>query len=513
MPVQSNHCEPDQMVLLVEDRLSSDEIARMEQHLEQCSMCRDSFDRLVGDERWLKAVRRHLGDEPDEPAAASARDQTSETLEFLAPSDWPDSLGRLGAYEIKGYLGRGGMGVVLKAFDPALRRNVAVKVLSAALASSGAARQRFLREARAAAAVVHPHVVGVYAVVEAAGQPFLVMEYVPGRSLQERLDRQGPLALTEILRIGMQTADGLAAAHAQGLVHRDVKPANILLEDDVERVRLTDFGLARAAAEAALTRSGVVAGTPHFMSPEQALGKAADQRADLFSLGSTLYASCAGHPPFRADSPLAVLKRVCEEKPRPLLDINPETPRWLEAIIARLMHKDPARRFQTAAEVSDLFRRCLAHVQQPSVVPLPTDAVLTEQTRPASRAPRSAARLALAALIIGASVWIGWNPESSHLAGREQEAPDTSFQPARRTYDWSLGADDLTDRIQHVQLQAMALEGSLVHPEAAEPDQLAEMIRQLRERTNALEREVAPKLPVSTDRSTYRSAFVPDERK
>jgi hypothetical protein len=147
------------------------------------------------------------------------------------------------------------------------------------------------------------------------------------------------------------------------------------------------------------------------------------------------------------------------------------------------------------------------------VVPLPTDAVLSEQTRPASEVPRNAARLALAALIIGASVWIGWNPESSNLAGKEQEAPDTSFQPARRTYDWSLGADDLTDRIQHVQLQAMALEGSLVHPEAAEPDQLAEMIRQLRERTNALEREVAPKLPVSTDRSTYRSAFVPDERK
>src|SRR4051812_13632007 len=104
MPVQSSHCEPDQMVLLVEDRLSSDEIARMEQHLEQCSSCRDTFDQLVGDERWLKAVRRHLGDEPNEPAEPSA--QATETLEFLAPSDWPDSLGRLGAYEIKGYLGR-----------------------------------------------------------------------------------------------------------------------------------------------------------------------------------------------------------------------------------------------------------------------------------------------------------------------------------------------------------------------------------------------------------------------
>ena len=177
-------------------------------HLEQCDTCRESFDRLIGDERWLGAVRRHLGSEPSSPAEPNL--QAHETLEFLTPSDWPDSLGRLGSYEIKGLLGRGGMGVVLKAFDPVLRRNVAIKVLSAALATSGAARQRFLREARAAAAVVFPHVVAVYAVVESAGLPFLVMEYVPGPSLQERLDKQGPLALAEILRIGMQTAAGLA---------------------------------------------------------------------------------------------------------------------------------------------------------------------------------------------------------------------------------------------------------------------------------------------------------------
>ena len=268
------------------------------------------------------------------------------------------------------------MGVVLKAFDPALNRNVAIKVLSATLATSGAARQRFLREARAAAAVVHTHVVAVFAVVESAGLPFLVMEYVPGRSLQDRLDKQGMLSLPEVLRIGMQTAAGLAAAHAQGLVHRDVKPANILLEDGVERVRLTDFGLARAAADAAMTRSGVVAGTPHYMAPEQARGEMTDPRADLFGLGSTLYAMCAGFPPFRAETPLAVLKRVCDDSPRSLREINPEIPAWLDAIIARLMAKDPSQRFQTATEVSDLLQRCLAHVQQPATVPLPADAVL-----------------------------------------------------------------------------------------------------------------------------------------
>src|SRR5206468_237440 len=144
-------------------------------------------------------------------------------------------------------------------------------------------------------------------------------------------------------------AAGLAAAHAQGLVHRDVKPANILLENGIERVRLTDFGLARAADDASLTQSGVVAGTPEYMAPEQAAGGTVDHRADLFSLGSVLYAMCAGRPPFRAGGTLAVLKRVCEEAPRPLPEVNPEVPDWLVGIIARLQAKDPADRFQTAA--------------------------------------------------------------------------------------------------------------------------------------------------------------------
>src|SRR5581483_6609315 len=139
-----------------------------------------------------------------------------------------------------------------------------------------------------------------------------------GMSLQERLDQGGPLELEAILRIGMQTAAGLAAAHAQGLIHRDVKPANILLEGGMERVKITDFGLARAADDASLSQSGVVAGTPHYMAPEQARGEALDHRADLFSLGSVLYAMCTGRPPFRAATSLAVLRRVADEPPRPV---------------------------------------------------------------------------------------------------------------------------------------------------------------------------------------------------
>src|SRR5205807_9225669 len=161
----------------------------------------------------------------------------------------------------------------------------------------------------------HEHVVAIHAVDEVKGLPYLVMAYVPGLSLQERLDRDGPLELAEILRIGMQTAAGLTAAHSQGVIHRDIKPANILLENGVERVKITDFGLARIVDDASLTQSGVLAGTPQYMAPEQARGEAQDQRVDLFSLGSVLYALCTGWPTFRADNTMAGLRRVTDDMP------------------------------------------------------------------------------------------------------------------------------------------------------------------------------------------------------
>src|SRR5262249_13122884 len=255
------------------------------------------------------------------------------TLDFLDPPAKPGQLGKLAHYEILEVIGRGGMGVVLKALDTTLQRIVAVKVMAPELAVSGTARERFRREAHAAAAVSHDNIVTIHAVDEAKGLPYLVMQYVSGVSLQEKLDREGLLELKEILRIGIQTADGLAAAHAQGLIHRDIKPANILLENGIERVKITDFGLARAVDDASLTQSGVIAGTPQFMSPEQALGESQDHRTDLFSLGSVLYTLCTGRPPFRAPNTLAVLRRVAEDPPRRMREVNPEIPEWLEAIV------------------------------------------------------------------------------------------------------------------------------------------------------------------------------------
>ena len=299
----------------------------------------------------------------------SAGGSTEDVLAFLQPPTRAGSLGRLAHYEVQEVLGRGGFGTVLKAFDDRLHRVVAIKVMAPQLAASGAARARFLREGRSAAAVRDEHVVNVYAVSDDDESiPYLVMEFVSGQTLQQKLDKIGPISVTEVLRIGSQIARGLAAAHATGLIHRDIKPANILLENGVERVKITDFGLARAADDASISQSGVVAGTPQYMAPEQARGDAIDHRADLFSLGSVLYAMCTGRPPFRAETTLAVLKRVCEDDPRPVREVNPAVPQWLADVVAKLHAKEPAARFQTAKEVADLLAQYLTELQMQGTV-------------------------------------------------------------------------------------------------------------------------------------------------
>ena len=219
-----------------------------------------------------------------------------------------------------------------------------------------------MREARSSAQVRHENVVQVYEVGEQP-LPYIAMEFIPGETLQQRLDRTGPLDVAEVVRIGRQIAEGLAAAHATDLIHRDIKPGNILLEGGQHRVKITDFGLARAADDASMSQSGIIAGTPMFMAPEQAKGETLDQRADLFSLGSVLYAMAAGRPPFRANGTLAVLKRVAEDTPRPIREIIPETPQWLCDIIAKLHAKNPDDRFQSAREVADVLADCEAQLK------------------------------------------------------------------------------------------------------------------------------------------------------
>ncbi len=186
----------------------------------------------------------------------------------------------------------------------------------------------------------------------------------------------------DVLRIGQQIADGLAAAHAMGLIHRDIKPGNILLEDGVEHVKITDFGLARAADDASISQSGVIAGTPMYMAPEQAVGGTVDQRADLFSVGSVLYTICCGRPPFRAANTIAVLKRVVEDTPRPIPEITPEVPEWLCELISGLHAKDPADRIASAQGVADLLARRLADLQRPGTTPALADSPSAAKVKP-----------------------------------------------------------------------------------------------------------------------------------
>jgi serine/threonine protein kinase len=303
------------------------------------------------------------GNSDGETSADLPTAQEESDLAFLQPSTSPGSLGRLGHYEVREVIGRGGCGIVLKAFDEKLERIVAIKVMAPELAATSPARKRFLREARATAAIRHENVVSIYA-VEEQPLPFLVMEYIDGNTLQQRLDRTGPLDVRDVLRIGQQIASGLAAAHAKGLIHRDIKPGNILLENRTDHLKITDFGLARSADDASMTQSGVIAGTPLYMSPEQAQARDIDHRSDLFSLGSVLYVMCSGRPPFRAATSLAVLRRVVEDQPRPIQGIMPEVPAWLVAIIGRLHAKAPEDRFATAQEVGDLLGRCLSEFEQ-----------------------------------------------------------------------------------------------------------------------------------------------------
>jgi eukaryotic-like serine/threonine-protein kinase len=289
-------------------------------------------------------------------------EQDERALDFLQPSTRPGALGRLAHYEVLEVLGQGGFGTVVRAFDEKLHRMVAIKIMSPQLAATSPARKRFMREARSSAAIRHENVVDIHA-IEEKPIPFLVMEYVGGETLQQRLDRNGPLEPPEVLRIGMQIAHGLAAAHAMGKIHRDIKPANILLENGIDRVKITDFGLARAADDASLTQSGLIAGTPMYMAPEQAQGVALDHRADLFSFGSVLYVMCSGRPPFRASTTLAVLKRVADDTPRPIREIIPEIPQWLCDIITRLHAKRPEDRFQNAKEVADVLGKYLTELE------------------------------------------------------------------------------------------------------------------------------------------------------
>jgi hypothetical protein len=373
------------------------DIDGLQRHLAQCPRCRaraealPAQDTLVQTLSTVAAQVRH----PDDPAVndlivrlqrlqresrAAAPETTSDgsaepdadddvaLFRILAPAQAPGELGRLGSYRVLSIIGRGGMGVVFRVEDVQLGRPVALKVMRPSRAITAAARQRFLREARAAATVKHPHIVTIYQVGDDQGTPFLAMELLDGESLEARLKRLGRLSPAEVLELGRALAAGLAAAHERGVIHRDIKPANVFLEgvghgesgtgdSPLPRVKILDFGLARTASEdLRLTESGVIVGTPEYMAPEQARGRPVDARCDLFSLGSVLYHAATGVVPFRGADAVSTLLAVADGTPAPPRQLQPRVPPALSELVMWLLQKDPAARPASARAVLERLR-------------------------------------------------------------------------------------------------------------------------------------------------------------
>lgn len=263
----------------------------------------------------------------------------------------PASGCRLGGYHLMRQIGRGAMGVVFKAHEPALQRYVALKMLAPSLAACSTSRQRFLREAQVAASIQHENVVSIHAVCEERGTPYFAMEYVAGHCLEDQVENNGPLPVPALTRLMDLLSRGLAAAHEKNIVHRDIKPANVLIEHGTDRVKITDFGLARVTGEAKLTQAGILVGTPLYMAPEIIEGLPANRDSDLFSLGGLLYYCATGRAPFLGQSVASIFREILKCEPVPPRQVRSELPARHERVILRLLQRDPAERFASAEEV------------------------------------------------------------------------------------------------------------------------------------------------------------------
>lgn len=370
----SEHVSKSELIELLNSDGESQRAHAIGQHLQKCPACRKALDTLAAQsELWAKTPLMLNGAKPTRREHTSAPHERQFRLEdILTPPQHPDMIGRLSRYDIVREIGRGTLGIVFKAYDAEFNRPVAIKILAPHFAEQGAARKRFAQEAIAIAGVLHPSVIAIHDVNDNGKTPFIVMPYISGPTLQDLIDRQGPLEEIEIVRIALQITSGLSAAHAQGLVHCDIKPANVLVEAGVNRVLLTDFGLARALEDASPPRSGSLARTPNYLSPEQTRGERPDQRSDLFSLGSLMYFMATGRLPFRSESPYGVLSRIRSDEPTPVREVNGSISQTVAAVIVRLMRKCPSERFQNAADLHRDLEQHLKNLHQPVDARAPT---------------------------------------------------------------------------------------------------------------------------------------------
>jgi Tol biopolymer transport system component/serine/threonine protein kinase len=320
---------------------------------------------------------------------------------------------RLGPYEIVAALGAGGMGEVYKARDTRLDRMVAIKILPADKVINPDRKLRFIQEAKAASALNHPHIVTIHDISNDNGIDFIVMEYVPGKSLEQLISGKG-MRTPEALKYAIQIADAFAAAHAAGIVHRDLKPANVMVTDE-GKVKVLDFGLAKLTAVAITesdatltalhhTEEGAIVGTIAYMSPEQAEGKAVDARSDIFSFGTVVYEVLTGQKAFSGESKLSTMSAILREEPKPLAQLVPDVPRELEKIVQRCLRKDRDRRFQSMSDLKVALQD-VKDESESGVTALPVASAVVTTTPRKSRLPIYGAMVAIALVAAGGMWW------------------------------------------------------------------------------------------------------------
>ncbi|MGH3023203.1 MAG: protein kinase domain-containing protein [Gaiellaceae bacterium] len=358
-----------------------------------------------------------------------------------------------GRYLLERELGRGGMAAVHLASDTELGRQVAVKVLASHLAGDEAFRQRFVREARMAARLAHPNVVRVFDAGEEDGRPFIVMEYVPGVTLAEELERVERLAPARTVDLALQICGGLDDAHRAGLVHRDVKPGNLLLRDDGV-LKIADFGIARAAEATQLTQVGSVLGTAAYLAPEQAAGEQVTAAADIYALGVVLYELLTGRTPFAFESPADLLVKQRESSMPPVRELEPEVPEALEAAVMHCLARNPAYRPPSAAALAHELAAASPETPTASLPPVTgvratevateplAPPAATESARPRrGRLAAVIAGLVVLALAAAALVWAtGGDENPAPAQGPSQVEPvtpsDDPAEQARNLSDW-----------------------------------------------------------------------------
>ncbi|HQR05575.1 MAG TPA: serine/threonine-protein kinase [Gemmatales bacterium] len=348
--------------------LSDEQQTIVTSHIEDCQACQARLESLTGDQSLhsFSHDKKTSSTEAPPPWLLSQLLKSThegygadEVLSFLKPALQEGDLGQLGAYRIKRVLGRGGMGVVLLGYDTMLKRLVALKVLWPPPGDLSS-RSRVIREAQAVASIHHDHVVGIYAVQNEPGEPpYLAMEYVPGKTLKEYFKQQD-VAVSQYLNWCIEIAEGLSAAHAAGLIHRDIKPTNILIDENTQKAKLTDFGLARASEnQTDQTRQVLLAGTPAYMSPEQIQHpELVDQRSDVYGLGATLYEAITGTPPHRGPVE-ELIRQVVDIEPIPPRRLNLSIPVDVETICMKCLAKEPSQRYASTSHLADDVRRYL----------------------------------------------------------------------------------------------------------------------------------------------------------